>query len=321
MLERLINYIRTFFTPNRLSISICILLASIGWFLTKMSKEYNDQLNFHVHYQLPRDLSFSFNPPADIVAEVRGRGWSLLRLALSTLDDTIRLDQTEVYDRTVSTRLLLSENLKSATNDELTIISAAPEQVEFQLVERQSRRVPVRLNGQLTLASQYQWKEPVVFEPDSVNVYGAEDQLSTVEYWLTIPFERSDIDENLSISIPLVNAAPALTTDTTEVFLTGLVDQVTEKEIYVPIVLPDSIQRRVRIFPNEVLVKFTLGLSRYDDVNSEDFKLALVDDSSTTNQRRVIVKEMPDFVNYLSHEPQYIDYYRSLSETPASDER
>ncbi|MCB0665013.1 MAG: YbbR-like domain-containing protein [Saprospiraceae bacterium] len=320
MLERLVDYIRNFFTPNRLSITLCILLATIGWFLTKMSKEYNHQLSFHILYQLPKDLSFSFNPPQKIDAEVRGKGWSLLRLAVSTIDDTITLDQTEVYDRTVSTRLLLSESLKSATNDELTIISAAPEQVEFQLVERQTRRVPVKLDGNLSLANQYQWKEPYWFEPDSINVYGAEDQLTTIDHWPTDPFERSGIDENFNITLPLYDASPALTTDTSTVSLVGMVDQVTEKEIYVPIEIPDSLKDQVRIFPGEVLVKITLGLSMYDQVDSEDFEVALEGDSTGSNQRKVVVRQIPDFVNYISHEPQYIDYYRSVSETPNPDE-
>lgn len=315
MLENLVRSLKTFFTPNRLSISICILLASIGWFLTKMSKEYNDQISFQIMYQPPNDQSFSFNPPSTLDAEIRAKGWSLLSLTLGKFDDTIKLDQSQIFNRTVSSRLLLAESLKAVTNDDITIVSALPEQIEFRMVERQAKKVPIILNGELALASQYQWKEAYSFTPDSVTIYGAQDQLSTLFSWPTRHYQKSDIHEDLEVVIPLENEAPAITTAIDKTTLSISVDQVTEKEIYVPIPLPDSLKSLIRIFPSEVLVKINLGLSQYDKVTSDDFKLQLEVDSALTNQRKVVVKELPGFATYISHEPQIVDYYRSSIET------
>ncbi|MBK8505132.1 MAG: hypothetical protein IPL46_24750 [Saprospiraceae bacterium] len=152
-------------------------MATIGWFLTKMSKEYNHQIRFVLQYHLQSNLAFESNPTTTIDAEIRARGWSLLSLALSDTDDTIHLEESGIFDRQISTRLLISENINQSIGDGMTIINAAPEQISLKLVERQSKKVPIRLNGNLSMKAQYQLKSPFWFEPDSVTIYGAQDQL------------------------------------------------------------------------------------------------------------------------------------------------
>ena len=175
--------------------------------------------------------------------------------------------------------------------------------------------MPVRLDGELVLSGQYQWKDAYIFNPDSVNIFGPQDKLNSIESWPTIPYIRTDIDEDFQDVIALRSEAPAITTEVRDVILTAHVDQVTEKEIFVPIPLADSLKNKIRIFPAEVLVKITLGLSQYDQVSSEDFKLQLLEDTSMANRRKVVVSKLPNSVRYVSHTPEYVDYYRSIIES------
>jgi hypothetical protein len=286
-------------------------MATVGWFLTKMSKEYNHQIRFTLQYHLPSNLAFDSNPTTEIDAEIRAKGWSLLTLALGDTDDTLHLEESGIFDRQISTRLLISENVNQSIGDGMTIMNAVPEQISLKLVERQSKKVPIQLDGTLSMKAQYQLKSPAWFEPDSVTIYGAQDQLEKIDEWPTVLFSREEIDHDLVEHVALISSFPSITTDIDQSTLHLIVDQVTEKEIYVTVTLPDSLSGEVRIFPNEVLVKINLGLSEYDQVSASDFEVTLKKPIKGQNVQEVIVSKQPDYVNYISHTPKSVDFYRS----------
>jgi hypothetical protein len=313
MLDRFIQSIRSFSTPDRLSISICLFLSAIGWFLTKMSKEYNHQMTFALKYQLPGSLAFESSPPESLNADLRASGWSLLRLSLSSADDTILLDESRIFEGQISTRILLGESLHPLAGDELAITNVSPQQLQLTLVERHAKKVPIWLDGEIILNTQYQLKEPLRFDPDSVTIFGSEDHLARLNFWPTSELTKEEVDQDFRLTMSLRNAAPAITTDITETTLDVKVDQVTEKEIYVPVTIPDSLAGHIRIFPGEVLIKVNLGLSRYEEVNSDDFRVELKKGPFSENRREVVVTALPEFVNYMSHTPSFVDFYRSNS--------
>ena len=313
MLDSFRQVLSTFFTPNRLSISICLVMATVGWFLTKMSKEYNHQIRFALQYHLPNNLAFESNPITAIDAEIRAKGWSLLSLVMSDTDDTIHLEEAGIFDRQISARLLLSENINQSISDGMTIINAAPEQISLKLVERQSKKVPIRLNGELLMKAQYQLKSPPWFDPDSVTIFGAQDQLDKIVDWPTVLFDREEIDHDIEAVVSLTSSSPAITTSITQSTLHVNVDQVTEKEIYVAVSLPDSLSGQIRIFPKEVLVKINLGLSEYDQISASDFEVTLKNPIKGQNVQEVIVNKLPDHVTYITHTPKMVDFYRSYT--------
>jgi hypothetical protein len=278
-----------------------------------MSREYNHQQTFVLKYQISNNLAFDTNPPGYLNADLRGSGWSLLRLTLSRSADTIFLDESRIFESEMSSRILLTESLNSLVGDELIVNNITPEQLQLNLVERYAKKVPIVLDGEITLNSQYQLKEPLRFEPDSVTIFGAEDQLTRLDFWPTNEFNRNDVEQDFQESLSLRNASPSITTDIFQTTLVVRVDQVTEKEIYVPILIPDSLAGKIRIFPSEVLVKVNLGLSQYEEVNSDDFTVELKWEPEQKNTREVEVTTLPDFVVYITHTPRSVDFYRSKS--------
>jgi YbbR domain-containing protein len=183
----------------------------------------------------------------------------------------------------------------------------------LNLVERFAKRVPILLDGEISLNQQYQLKEPLRFEPDTVTIFGAEDQLTRLDFWPTNEFNRNDVEQDFQQTLSLRNASPSITTDIFQTTLVVQVDQVTEKEIYVPILIPDSLTGKIRIFPSEVLVKVNLGLSQYEEVNSDDFKVELKWEPEQKNTLEVEVTTLPDFAVYITHTPKSVDFYRSKS--------
>ncbi len=278
-----------------------------------MSREYNHQQTFALKYQISNNLAFETSPPGYLNTDLRASGWSLLRLTLSRSADTIFLNESRIFEGQVSSRTLLTESLNALVGDELIVNNITPEQLQLNLVERYSKRVPILLDGEILLNPQYQLKEPPLFEPDSVTIFGAEDQLTRLDFWPTNEFNRNDVEQDFQQTLSLRNASPSITTDILQTTLIVRVDQVTEKEIYVPILIPDSLSGKIRIFPSEVLVKVNLGLSQYEEVNSDDFKVELKWEAGQKNTREVEVTTLPDFVVYITHNPKSVDFYRSKS--------
>lgn len=311
MLEKIAKYLRGLSTPNRLSITVCMIVALIGWFLTKMSKVYSDQYALKIDYIVPQSYTFAQDPPTRLIVDVRASGWSLLSLALSRERDSLSIIASEFAGKTTSSKTLLSEKLAYLAGDEIVILGTDPEQISFHLVVKESKKVPVEINGRISLQGQFQWKEALQIKPDSVVVYGSADQLNTIKSWPTKEFIRENIQQDFSEVVELAGSTTSIGVDTNAILVTGWVDQITEKEIYVPIHITDSLQGQVSIFPDQVLVKVNLGLSKYDSLDPNEFVLVAEIDPENTTSLKIDVKRYPSYITYLSHAPTSVDFIKT----------
>ncbi|NND33389.1 MAG: hypothetical protein HKN76_12430 [Saprospiraceae bacterium] len=309
MLDKISQSLNRFFTPNRISLSVCLVVAIAGWFLTKMSKVYTHQLTYTLKYALPTNATFDQNPPVRLDVDLRASGWSLLSLIRE--NDSIEVIASELSGKPTSAKIFLSEKLGQWAGDELNLITTDPEQIQFTLVEKESKKVPVILNGDLVLDPQFEWREPVKIEPDSITIFGSSQHLAETTSWSTRSFSKTNISKDFTERIALEKSSLALETDSSHIWLTGSVDQITEKEIYVPIQVADSLKGNISIFPDQALVKVNLGLRHYDQIEVSEFLLIAEPDPSDPGSLRVVVKEYPDFVTYLAHTPESVDYLRS----------
>ena len=311
MLEKSVKYLRGLSTPNRLSITVCMIVALVGWFLTKMSKIYSDQYALNINYVVPPSYTFGQDPPSRLIADVRASGWSLLSLAVSGERDSLTIIASELAGKTTSSKSLLSEKLSQLAGDEIVILGTDPEQISFHLVAKESKKVPVEINGSISLQGQYQWKEALKIQPDSVMIYGSADQLNTIKSWPTKEFIRENIQQDFSEVIALAGSTPSIDVDTNAILITGWVDQITEKEIYVPIQITDSLRGQVSIFPDQVLVKVNLGLSKYDSLDPNEFILLAEVDPEEKTSLKINVKRYPTYVTYLSHALTSVDFIKT----------
>ena len=309
MLERITSAVKNFFTPNRLGLTVCLAVALAGWFLTKMSKVYTHQLTFSLKYIVPTNMTFDVAPPQLIDVDLRASGWSLLSLIRE--NDSIEVSASEIAGKPTSLKILLSDKLSQLVGDDINLINVAPEILQFDLVERESKKVAIRLQGDLELNPQFQWREPLKIEPDSITIFGSSERLSSIDSWPTEKISLKNISQNLREQVLLERSTLALAADTGQVTVTGFVDQITEKEIYVPIQVEDTLRGEVSIFPDQALVRVNLGLSQYDELRASDFLLVAQMTPGNPTGLEVVVKKHPPNVNYVSHTPTTVDFIRS----------
>ena len=299
---------RKFFPSDRFGIGICLAISLVAWFLTKMSKEYLDEHDFNVRYEIPDHLTLEQLPVDQLSTELRAKGWAFLRMALTRKEDTLLLETGEYLQQNISSRLALANHLRDQVTDQIEIRSITPEQLSFKLVEKANKRVPVALYESLPLDGQHQLRDVYTFEPDSITIYGPEGVIRDVDFW-PLRYEGGPLNADTQVSIPLKPTENGITFNTTHVMLVVPVEQITEKEIYVPIVLTDSLANKVQIFPDEALVRCTVGLSRFDEVTSSLFDVVASPNGSSSIYQVSVLKK-PTFVELVSFSPRQVEAFR-----------
>ena len=70
---------------NIISYGICVVIASILWFLNALNKEYTSKITYPVKYtDFPQGKFLVSDPPQNISLEVKANGFTLLAYRLRT---------------------------------------------------------------------------------------------------------------------------------------------------------------------------------------------------------------------------------------------
>ena len=148
-----------------------LLLALVFWFMVKMSKDYDYTLEIPLKVTITNEeVCLKYPPPDDIVVEFTGRGIDLLQL--NFYQPAYEIDLSEERGKLV---LNLSEHREYVrVSDDVSVQVKSivrPHEIEFELDQRLSRKVPVKVDAEVKTDNGFIWVGSVV-EPDSVLVSG-----------------------------------------------------------------------------------------------------------------------------------------------------
>ncbi|NND09289.1 MAG: hypothetical protein HKN87_23195 [Saprospiraceae bacterium] len=304
------NRIRSLFKQDRSSLYICFTIAFVAWFLTKMGKDYIYEQSYPIRYILDGDKTFTSSPPTILHSEVRAKGWAFLKMAISSADDSVYIDARTTQNGQLNTRLLLANNLRKFSHDELNVTMVNPEVISYQLASKAKKRVPVHMGGDLSLANQYQLRSDIQFSPDTISIFGATEAIDTISYVSTVPIEEIALTKDLRRSINLQVPPNGVTLERSVVDVHIPVEQITEKELPVSIQLADSLVGKVQIFPDQALVKCVVGLSKFDEITKDAFTLVAFP-SSRVGAKTLLVKveKYPPFAQSISFTPKEVEFF------------
>lgn len=305
-----LNKIRSFFAGDRSSLYICLTIAFVAWFLTKMGKDYTYEQSYPIKYILEGDRTFVSSPPTVLHSELRAKGWTFLRMAMSSADDSVQIDARTTQDGQLNMRLLLANNLRKFSHDELNVTMVNPEVISYQLASKAQKKVPIQLGGEVSLANQYQLRDKIVFNPDSIAIFGAATSIDTINRIETKPLENIGLTKDLQQEISLQIPTSGVTLQVSSVQVTVPVEQITEKELPVTIRVIDSMANKVQIFPDQALVKCVVGLSRFDEITKDGFTLiAYPSDSAKAKTLQVRLEKAHKFAQSVTFTPSQVEFF------------
>ena len=301
--------INAFIKSDRAIVLLCFVMALIAWLVIKLNKEYSQDFVFPITFEIEENLTFSAPPPTQVKAQMRAKGWTLTRLAFRK-KDTLAIVLDNFMAQTLGARQSLEDNFNALNIDQAEIEVIYPEQLHISLAEKQAKRVPIRINGQVELAPQHQLRDLISVVPDSITIWGPKAEIDSILYWNTIVWPFDPLQEDLTTTVSLVKSKPSLIQlEKYECEIIIPVEEITEKELVIPINIVDSLLGKIQIFPEVALLRCTVGLTKFDQIHEDQFTLMAIPDGNSKKWKVELVKQ-PDQITRFDFSPKSVEYFR-----------
>ncbi len=304
--------IKIFLKTDRAILMICISIAFVFWLMTKLSYSYKDTVIVKLNYITPKDKIFTNPPATELEVDIEGRGWDLLGLAFYNKERVVDIPVAANEIRVISVSSLNAKVLKSIPK--ARILNIHPETIKLQMEEAATKVIPVVLEEQIRLAPLYQYVDSIRIEPKEIEIKGPASVIRDIHAWKTnvlIPSQEINKDIDVKVSLE-THPNGNIILSANEIRCSAAVEEVTEKRIKVPVEVlnvPDSLL--LIILPKTVEVSCRVGLSDYDGLTADDFKIiANFSSIDLFKERsiRVLLKEKPSYAKQVKCLPQKVDY-------------
>ena len=297
---------------DRAILFVCIGIALIFWLLVKLSQTYKAHKEVAFDVQAPTGQVLAKQPPKNLNVEVEGTGWDLLFDFFTKRELLLSYDLEGLERLNLSRGQLRSDIKQQLYSDNIKIVDINQDALSLLLEEESNKRVPVHLSAKLSFAAEHQLLPPVKLSPDSVTLSGPKSVIKAYSSWPTDSITRSGLARTQVQSVPLQAAPPEIMLSTAAVEVSIRVEPVTEKSVYVPLVVknaPDSL----RIFPDKVTLTFKVGLSKYDSVSYRDFTAEIdmksMSPNAASNTVPIVITQQPGYIKSLYYRPKAAKYF------------
>ncbi|MGE0020995.1 MAG: YbbR-like domain-containing protein [Draconibacterium sp.] len=296
---------------------ICLLISTVLWFLNALSKDYTTSVNYPVKFTNPPKNQFlSGGAPAELNLTVQGKGFALLQHKLLTFSP-VEIDISGIIQQTEPSSgsyKILSRNLMGTIStqvaSDIIISEIKPELLVIVLDSLSTKTVPVEIDLNVDFVSQMHLKNKVTTNPDKVEITGPSivlDNISAVKTKVNI---TNKLNASIQQEIDLIH--PEKTTIVPEKVTINIeVEKYTEKELKVPVEIfnkPADVQ--LKLFPSEIKLFCSVGLSRFDSIKASDFGVAVDYNSiiNDVNSLGLTIFKQPELVQNIKLNPEKVEF-------------
>lgn len=290
-----------------------VFVSFCFWLLQVLNDDYETELTLPLRMKnVPENVVLTSELPSEIRVGVKDRGTVLVNYLWGQTFYPLTIDFDEYADRGNQVRIPSSTLAKRITNQlsQSTKLSAVkPDTLEYIYTKGKAKKVPVKLQGSVKADRRY-YISDIRCSPDSVMVYAPKAILDTLTGAYTQSIELENVADTTRCRLNLLPVKGArFTPDYSDV--TFMVDIYAEKTVEVPVVgvrFPSD--KILRTFPSKVQVSFQIGLSRFKEVNADDFQV-VVDYEKLNQKTDKCLPEfefVPDEVNHVRLAPEQLEY-------------
>ncbi|HEY9559648.1 MAG TPA: hypothetical protein VIR29_02535 [Anseongella sp.] len=300
-------------TRRKVSVfAFCLFISVILWLFFYLSNEYRYRVSAYIVFiNQPAEKAVSIRDSVRATLTVESTGWNyffrrlhpgILTTDLSSLED----------EEAVDLRNFLTSYNRQTSSDQ-RIVDVNPDTVYFDLVARMEKKVPVIPDVAISYRNQYINYGPVRINPDSVVVSGPVTEVKPIEEIRTVPVRLEDINSSIRRYVPLDRRNKKnIHLDNRSVLLTVPVEEYTENTLKIPVeILNNKDDYEVTRVPSVINVTYYVPLSRYTEVDPEDFRItADLDEWQEKNKNVLTVRleRFPDFIRIVRSKPEIIDF-------------
>lgn len=298
---------------------ICVGIAMLFWFLIALSKEYSTTIAVPVQFiNTPGKKLLSNELPKQLKFNVKGKGFSIISHYVYNANDTLQIDlksllssnKWQTDDQSIYS-LALVEQFNKYSGNNFSVNHISPDSLFFSFSSAAVKQVRVRPIYSLQLDPQYDTTGPPTIIPPFVELTGAASALKKINEVTTVPFTISGAKESITTTTKLsVSGNIAVSEAKIKVIIP--IEKLTEGTMEVDlhaINIPNGYS--LKVFPNKVIVKYKVALSKYDDVVNSMFD-ATVDAQIATKpgveRLKILVNTVPTFVRSITVSPAEADF-------------
>ena len=301
-------------------IMICFFIATIFWLLISLSHDYPTALTFPITYRnLPGKKVVVNDLPETITVQVKTSGFKILSYDFQKQKKAIEVD---VAGKLKSNEQFLGDVLaipmSSFTPDftrqlgnEIDILSYEPDSIVFNFSDRIQKKLPVKLDANISFEKQYDSSARVTIIPDSIMVSGPPSILGTMNYVQTEKLKIESVKSTIQQTVK-IPSSKLLTFSAESVTVKIPVEKFTEGRTEV-MIHPMNVAGgfSLKTFPDKITIRYQVALSRYNDVHPGQFD-AVVDagklEEQTLDKLPVQLITVPPFIRAIFIEPEKVDY-------------
>ena len=322
MLERLKNVSSRFLKSQKHNkkVSTYFLFFVISfsfWFLSMLSKEHETTIDIPVSFSnFPADLIAPQSLSDKISVRVKAPGFSIIfynvfNFSVLNLDASVSnlkplKDGKEIFWLMNSKRRKIANVLGSS----MEILDISPSRLSVVTKTKSLKRLPIKLQQNITLKGEYWFSKPIQLFPDSVTIYGNQLQLDTINYFLTNELRISNLSDNKKFRISLEDIDGVLhKIESVEVIIE--VESFVEEKIIKKISVK-NLQKgySIKFFPENVAVTVRAPRDQYlllqtDFLNTE---VDAAEMSSGNNTVEVLINNLPSSIKLQMVYPERVEY-------------
>jgi len=298
--------------------AVCVMVATVFWLLNALSKSYIIALAVPLNYvEVPEGYAITNQPPTYVQVRIEGDGFNLLSVD-EVEHDPVAIKTATLFPETglqtykaIVTTKDLQKQLQSELGSSISILGVSHDSLQLSIERLAKSEVPVLVQNQIQLANGFTIAN-LTAKPDSIIIQGPVSIVSQLNSVVTDTLSRSGVEESFSQVLGLQLPSRYTTATPNQVTVEVAVEALTEGTIEVPIQVlhvPDSLM--VNVYPSTVELKFTVPLSEFQQIKSEQFS-AYVDYTDVIKSHPYKLKiawgTMPVHTTRLDYNPKRVEY-------------
>jgi len=280
---------------------LCIIGATIIWFLSDLNKNYTTVINCPIELSYEKDSTIEvISPPRNVKVNVSGVGWDLLKQSLSFRRDPLMVSvENPIETKRIAgytIQPLLSQHLSS-----LNLNFVVTDTIFLDIQRLQKKNLFVYIDSsKISLKRFHQIVTPLNVSPDSVTITGHESLITTLNDTLTVHLPQDEIDNNYSEKIYIDNFDLSLVSfSPSEIDISFNVSRYVNHSTDLGIQLVNfPLDSSAYIEPGIVNLEFAIQEDLQDNFPKSDF--VIIADFNNVNQQDSTVRiEVIEFPNYV----------------------
>lgn len=323
-----LNKIKAFLLRQRWKealIFFAFVLLSLGfWMMQSLQEEYEMEISFPVKYKnIPVDIVFDEPLPEKITARVKDKGSVLINYSFAIKFSPIDINFRTKTEQTDESQLLISQKeLETDIQRQLiassSLISFEPHQINLKHSKRAHKEIPVFFHGNINLEPGFQISGDIQINPAVVSVYASKATLDSLQVIETASTEIKKVNKTVTKAI-LLQKIQGVAFDPETVTITVPVDEFSEKVLEVPVQCVNIPPKyTVRLLPNKIKVSSRIPLSRFKELQADQFEISIPFDDLEQNLsgiHPVKLTKQPDWIQGVSLSPNKIEFIIEQNKT------